>query len=290
MNAQGIVIAKGERRYLDSNSRAYKDFLSKLAVDVAKAAEGSVIDRLQRIYDEIYIDEVQDLTGSDLDVLELLLKSACELRMVGDLRQSLLSTNPKDRRHPQYRGLGMLKWFEEQERQGRLGVSHASETWRSVQEVADFSDTIFASALGFPPTLSKQTAVSEHDGVFVIGVEHIGDYIAAFSPICLRERVSTRVPEGIAAVNFGQAKGLTHERVVIFPTDSVKKFLYKGTALPERSAFGLYVGVTRAVHSVAFVLDKPEKSRLMRWVPDGQLALKVAIPHSLFESAPATAY
>ncbi|WP_157187297.1 ATP-dependent helicase [Nocardia vinacea] len=283
-NARGIVVVSGVDRFLDSNSRAYKMFLSKLAVDIADAAEGSVIARLERIYDEIYIDEVQDLVGYDLDIVESLLKSTSVIHLVGDLRQSLISTNPNDPRLPEYRGLRMRGWFEEQAELGHLRIENSSDTWRSVQAIATFSDSIFDSAEKFPPTISKQTATSDHEGVFAISEDHVREYIDTFNPVCLRERVSTPMPDGVVAVNFGLAKGLTHDRVLIFPTGSIKKFLYKGDPLKERSACGLYVGVTRAIHSVAFVLDRPEKASLRIWTPSDQLALKISIPQDFQES------
>jgi superfamily I DNA/RNA helicase len=36
---------------------------------------GAVIHRLENIYNYIYIDEVQDLSGYDLDLIELLFRS-----------------------------------------------------------------------------------------------------------------------------------------------------------------------------------------------------------------------
>lgn len=264
----GIVVASGEDRYLDSDSRAYKRFLSKLAIDVAEAAGGTVITRLQRMYDEIYVDEVQDMTGYDLDVLEQLLGSTSTVRLVGDIRQSVFDTNPQDPRLPQFRGLGMLGWFKQQEAAGRLQIEFSSNTWRSVQAVATFADTIFDPSFGFAATISKQSASSAHDGVFAIAPVHVAAYMDAYSPIRLRERVTTPTPDGIDATNFGISKGLTHERVLIFPTGSMKTFLTKGTLLAPKSACGLYVGVTRAVYSVAFVMDKPEKSTLTVWTPD----------------------
>ncbi len=264
-NRYGVVIASGAERFLDGESRAYKLFLSKLAVDVASAAEGTVVSRLQRMYDEIYIDEVQDLTGYDLDVLELLLQSTSTIRLVGDIRQSVFDTNPRDPKYPQFRGIKMLDWFKQQEEAGRLEIRHSSETWRSVQEVASFSDLIFDAALAFPATASRQTATSDHDGVFAIAPEHLAEYTAQFNPACLRQAVTTAIPDGLDAVNFGISKGLTLHRVLIFPTGPMKQFLIKGTPLAPKTACGLYVGVTRAVHSVTFVLNHPEKTSLTVW-------------------------
>jgi DNA helicase-2/ATP-dependent DNA helicase PcrA len=264
----GVVIATGAPRFLDSESRAYRRFLSKLAVDVAEAAEGTVITRLQRIYDEIYVDEVQDMTGYDLDVLEQLVKSTSAVHLVGDIRQSLFDTNPQDPRHKKYRGLKMIDWFRLQEKKKRLHVKYSSTTWRSVQSIATFADSLFDPSWGFEATVSEQTASSDHDGVFALAPEHVDAYLDLYEPVCLRQKVTTPVPEGVDATNFGISKGLTHERVLIFPTGAMRTFLKKGTLLAPMSACGLYVGVTRAVLSVAFAMDKPEKSGLTVWQSD----------------------
>jgi DNA helicase-2/ATP-dependent DNA helicase PcrA len=88
-----------------------------------------------------------------------------------------------------------------------------------------------------------------------------------YQPVCLRQTVKTATPADIEARNFGVSKGLTHERVLIYTTNPMRKFLTKGTLLADKSACGLYVGVTRAVFSVAFVMEKPEKSVLPVWTP-----------------------
>lgn len=110
--------AKGPRRFLDSTGRAFRIHLSRLAVDVANASKGLAIDRLSRIYSEIHIDEVQDLTGCDLRILEMLMKSTTDLFMVGDVRQSVYDTNPHDPNLKQYRGVKMLDWFTKHQELG----------------------------------------------------------------------------------------------------------------------------------------------------------------------------
>lgn len=263
----GVDYTKGAARYLDGGSRAYKRYLSKLAVDVAAASDGSVIDRLEHIYDEIHIDEVQDLTGYDLDVIQALLTSKIDIRLVGDVRQSTFNTNPQDPRHKQYRELKMLDWFALQKSRGRLEIVHSNETWRSNQQIADFSDTIFPAS-GFPPTLSKQTATSDHDGLFVVRPEHVDAYIARHKPLCLRPTRSTRTPDHVDPTNFGLAMGLTCNRVLIFPSQPIKDFIKTAKPLAGKSACGFYVAVTRAIHSVAFVMDGCKGSHVVEWTPD----------------------
>lgn len=196
-----------------------------------------------------------------------MLQTTSLIHMVGDLRQSVFNTNPQDPRDKEYRGLGMLDWFKAQEAAGLLELRHASTTWRSVQAVASFSDTIFNPNLNFPQTSSAQDKTSGHDGVFAVAHEHVDAYLKEYRPVCLRQLVTTPVPDGVVASNFGISKGLTHDRVLIFPTAPVLKFLTKGTLLSDKSACGLYVGVTRAIYSVAFVVPNPKICSLTVWTP-----------------------
>jgi DNA helicase-2/ATP-dependent DNA helicase PcrA len=264
-NSRNIVIATGEDRYFDSASRAYGRFLSKLAYDVAEASSGQIIRRLEQMYDEIYIDEVQDLTGYDLDILELLLRSNITIKMVGDVRQSLINTNHSDPKNAKYKGMGMLLWFARMETMNLLTMLNEAETWRSNQAIATFSDSIFGVAYGFLPTVSRQSDTSGHDGVFAVSPQSVAKYLKAFAPTALRASRATDIPSGLAATNFGQSKGATYDRVIIFPTGSINKFLVSKVPLAEKSAFGLYVAVTRAKYSVAFVYPKPSATGLVEW-------------------------
>ena len=57
-------------------------------------------------------------------------------------------------------------------------------------------------------------------------------------------------------MNFGEAKGLTFDRVLIFPHGGGKKWLSTGKLTHiEKSAAKMYVGTTRARFSVAFVFE-----------------------------------
>lgn len=180
--------ASGVSRFFDPTGRAYRLHLSKLAHDVSQASGGAVIDRLSHIYNEIYIDEVQDLTGCDLHIVKQIMDSAAiDVHMVGDVRQSVFDTNPEDPNLRQYRGVKMLDWFALHENTGHLVVHHNHETWRANQAIADFSDTLFSAEFSFASTVSKQLEITGHDGVFAITAADVPEYIEVFQPQALRE-------------------------------------------------------------------------------------------------------
>ncbi|MEJ1191877.1 UvrD-helicase domain-containing protein [Pseudarthrobacter sp. CCNWLW207] len=258
--------ATGVTRYFDAGGRAYKLHLSKLALDVLKKSAGSVTDRISHIYDEIYIDEVQDLTGCDLHILEQLMRAqSTDLHMVGDVRQSVFDTNPEDPNLRKYRGVAMLNWFALYEKTGLLDVSQKVETWRSNQAIADFSDHVFPAEFTFASTVSRQDATTGHDGVFAITAADLPSYMRQFQPQPLRESKTIARSSNLPFRNFGKVKGLTFDRVLIYPTGPITKYLTDGTELKPKTACGLYVAVTRAKHSVAFVVPNPTATGLTPW-------------------------
>jgi DNA helicase II / ATP-dependent DNA helicase PcrA len=54
--------------YLNGNNQIDKDRISDFAFECFKRNGNKVINRLEEIYDYIFIDEVQDMSGYDLDI------------------------------------------------------------------------------------------------------------------------------------------------------------------------------------------------------------------------------
>lgn len=248
--------AKGAERFFDRDGRAYMLHLSKLAHDVATASNGSAVDRLEHIYDEVFVDEVQDLGGWDLEVVELLLKSRLTVTMVGDMRQALLSTNIRDPKNAQYRKEKILDWFRLMERRERLTIEQAPTTYRSSQIIANLSDSIFDPNLGYVRTVSASTEASEHAGLFTVRESDAIEYVHRFGALCLRHSKAVAKHLDLPFITFGVAKGRTVDHVLIYPTAKTLKFLTDGVPLEGLAACAFYVGVTRAKHSVAFITDE----------------------------------
>jgi len=227
-----------------------------------------MIDRLSHIYDEVYIDEVQDLTGCDLHILEqLMIEPRLDRFMVGDVRQSVFDTNPQDPNLRKYRGVKMLNWFDLHRRSGLIRVLEKAQTWRSNALIAEFSDSLFPKEFSFEPTISKQVETTGHDGVFALSETAVSAYLNQYSPQPLRATSSTARSIDLDFENFGKVKGLTFDRVLIYPTKPVIEFLTTGAELAPKAACGLYVAVTRARYSVAFVTPNPSATALAPYSP-----------------------
>lgn len=259
--------ASGIRRFLDSNGAVYSCELGRLAHELVAASRGALVRRLECIYDEILIDEVQDLSAHDWEIVDVLLDSSLDVRMVGDIRQSVLATNPRSQKNKRYAYAETINWFREREARGVLKIAESVTTWRCHPQIAAFSDTIFDRGWSFPVTESRNETVTGHDGVFLVLSEHINEYIDKFKPQCLRSTANSGKAFDLDYLNFKLAKGVTRERVLILPTDGIIKFLRAGTYLAPVPAASFYVAVTRATQSVAIVIDNPGSSTLPYWQP-----------------------
>lgn len=256
----------GEARYFSSNGSIYRESLPELAVKVAEAAQGKIEYRLSRIYDEIIIDEVQDIGRKSLDILARLLDfTSLRLVMVGDVRQSLLDSDLMSSRNKNADRLQLLTWYRDHERSERLTIEEMTTTLRSNQVIASFSDAIFPAELGFAPTTSANKEITGHDGVFLVHEAHLNDYIQRYGAVPLRgSAASGKHLNHLGFTNIGQVKGLTYDRVIIFPTQPMLDLISTGKAMAEKSACSFYVAVTRARASVAIIVDSKRLTKRLQ--------------------------
>lgn len=232
--------------FFDSNRDIYRDGVSDFAVLANIKTGGSVIRRLQRAYDQILIDEVQDLTGYDLDFLELLLRSKIQITAVGDPRQFMLRTTNAIK-NGKYCGVGIIEWFREREAVCRL--EEQSYSYRCRKEICEFADGLFP---GMPATESRNTDENDHVGIFVIGASQMVDYIEQYAPTVLTYD-KTKDTQGFPGVNIGLSKGSTHDRVLIIPSGTMLQYVKDRDLAKFKEPEKLYVAVTRARFSATFV-------------------------------------
>ena len=243
-----------ERHYFTKALKIYSDKLSKFVFRCNEKSGGSVVDRISRIYSHIYIDEVQDLAGYDLELLKLLFACNSAILLVGDPRQGTYSTNsaPKNK---QFKKAKVINYFF-QDKSININTDQTSllTNYRCNKPICDLSNKLFAD---FQATTSGNNTVTEHDGVFFIKEKDIETYLQKFQALQLRDSKKKEVNESYRVMNFGEAKGLSFDRVLIYPTKPFLDWLKdSNTQLAETSRSKFYVAITRARHSVAIVNDK----------------------------------
>lgn len=247
------------QHYFTNDNRIYTDKIAKFVVRANERSNGNVIDRISRIYPNIFIDEVQDLAGYDLEIVRLLFHGSSSVICVGDPRQVTYYTH-LEKKHQAYKH-GMVKQYVEKECYKADGIvideNSLSYSHRNNKDICDFSFRIYPEYPRVQPCQCEKCHPSdvEHQGIYVVKHSDLERYLSLYRPIQLRYNVKTRTQAGFSSYNFGQSKGKTYNRVIIYPTsDMVKWLIDNQTDLAEETRAKLYVAVTRARYSVAFVI------------------------------------
>lgn len=94
-------------------------------------------------------------------------------------------------------------------------------------------------------------------------------YLCIFGPIQLRYWRKTPVSDSAAVMNFSDSKGLTFERVLIYPTEGFAEWLKdQAQVLKPDVRAKHYVALTRARSSAGIVVDdKINIPTMMVWTP-----------------------
>jgi DNA helicase-2/ATP-dependent DNA helicase PcrA len=251
--------------YFSRGQKIYSDKLSKFVVNLSKKDNGNSINRLSKIFDLVLIDEVQDLAGYDLDVIKLLMKNMQDVIMVGDPRQVTYLTHHSSK-YAKYRN-GNIEVFltEKCNRLIKKNIDKTSllNSHRNNNLIANYGSKLYPQ---FPVT-SSCTCCSNyttgHDGIFIIQKKDVSKYLELYKPVQLKWNNKVKVDNNYKSKNFGESKGLSFDRVLIYPTGDMKKWIVDQTfELKDEARAKFYVGITRARYSVAIVYDYKDGENL----------------------------
>ena len=248
--------------YFSKNLKLYSDKISKFIIETNIKTSGKVFERLEKIYSNIFIDEVQDLAGYDYDLLSHLFKLHSNVILVGDPRQVTYLTHPT-RKYAKYSDGNLKKFIEEEINKKEticyvdtetLNISH-----RNNQIICDYSSLLY-------PELSTPNACEccrnksiDHQGIFLVHPNHIDTYIKEYNPIQIRWNRSTMVSNLTDSINMGESKGLTFGRTLIYPTKDMIKWIQNNKVqLKNETRAKFYVSLTRAKYSTAIVYEYDE--------------------------------
>ena len=250
------------RYFFAGGDLIYTDKIAKFAIRCEEASGQRVTGRLRRVYTDLFIDECQDLAGWDWNWIELLLKSGIRITLVGDPRQSILSTNLASK-NKQFRRAGVTVLLEKWKDRGLCEIETWSVTRRCNRPICEFTNLLWPEMDEMTPLADVRTG---HDGVFLVAESAVDQYIRRFQPQVLRRQKKKKAPAyELAGMNFGVAKGMECDRVLIVPTEAIRKFLKTGDLKHLNEKDRLHVAVTRARHSVAFVFEGSSPIVSDRW-------------------------
>lgn len=239
--------------YFTNTQKIYSDKLSKFVIKCNEVSKNAVMDRLARIYTYIFIDEVQDLAGYDLDFLKLLFASKINTLLVGDPRQGTYSTN-NTLKNKKFQKSKIVYFFEDNSMQIEKDETSLVTNHRCIPSICDFSNRLFPD---LPCTTSGNiNGHLEHVGIFLVRTKDVPGYLVKFRPAQLIYNRKTSVDESYFVRTFGDSKGLSFDRVLIYPTGPIVKWLKDNKAdLAPTSRSKFYVAITRARYSVGIVYD-----------------------------------
>lgn len=249
-----------EQHYFTSTDKIYSDRLPKFVVKSNDASNGEVINRISRIYQHIFIDEIQDMAGYDLEILKLLFQSASNVLLVGDPRQVTYLTH-HEKKFNKYQD-GKIKEFivDECKKKIPYEIDETSlcSSHRNNKLICDYSSKLFDAAQfkAIEPCTCEECRnyKVESEGVFLVREKDVHQYLIDFEPVQLRWNYTREVNTEYAFYNFGESKGKTFGRVIIYPTAEMEKWVYNNkTKLKYSTRAKLYVAITRARFSVAII-------------------------------------
>jgi superfamily I DNA/RNA helicase len=237
------------RRYFSGKQQLVKkDSASELAVYLNKQSLGSVISRLEKVYSHIYIDEMQDMAGHDLSIVEMLFDSRLDVICVGDNKQATYSTH-NARKNKRKAGRNLWEFCADKQKDGVATIEENMVSRRFNSNICAFANAVYPNAKNITTSMTKTTG---HDGVFIIERSDMEQYLEHYNPVVLKYDRRTDVG-GVPSYNYGECKGMTFDRVLLYPTKPLTGFL-AGKELTSQERY--YVAVTRPRYSLAIVVDK----------------------------------
>lgn len=254
------ITAANWRYYYDSLGRLYYERLAQFSNVILEASDGVIIDRLQKIYTTILIDEIQDMGGYDLKIIEAIYRSNLNLVVVGDHRQATYSTNSGPFLS-RYRGVNIFNFFTEVLK--HLEFESLDVCHRCPQIVCDLANTLYSDL----NMKSIKKVDNEDVGTYLVSMDNVSKFIEHYKPTVLYYNITSlnkfisKLDEDInfESITFGKSKGLSYENVLILPTKEMENHILKGRHKMSDSVIAqFYVAITRSKNNVAILSEKKQ--------------------------------
>lgn len=250
--------------YLNSAGDIRKDDTSGLAYVCIQHSDGRVLERLESIYSCIFIDELQDYAGWDLELFKILFKSSIKITCVGDYKQATFRTNSSTKNR-QYRDDKIKDFFTDLSKKNICTLEFNNETRRFGDDICSYANTIFKDdvASQLVPNYEVLDRREENTGIYLIDNKYLFKYCSYYKPVILRYNVDSKINfnHNCRVYNYGASKGATFNRTVVVPVRTVLPFVLEEkeiTSAQTKAKF--YVACTRARYSVVFAVDNPKET------------------------------
>lgn len=250
--------------YSSKDGRLYSDRLPKLVVRIGQTSKKRSYKRISALFPHIYIDEVQDLSGYDLEIVKALFATTSTITLVGDPRQYVFSTH-REPKHKKYKD-GNIREFIEKECSKGIGRCTIDDTTLNISHrnshlICNFSSLIYNGeyAAVQPCVCQECEALRRDSEIKAISTTEAQELLQNIDMIVqLRyDKNSPLLSLKHRVLNMGISKGLTFDTVMIYPTKDMKLWLQSPAhVLKQTTKAKLYIAITRARRNVYFVFDE----------------------------------
>ena len=238
--------AKYYARYIDSSRRLYSNRIAKLlevenVLDVLKV-------RLEKYYDQILIDEVQDFAGNDFNLLKTIVKANVRIVCVGDFYQHTFDTS-RDGAVNKNLHADYDKYKDAFKSMGySVDDETLSKSYRCGPSVCGF----VTSELG----ISIESHRSDETDIYIVKDQEIADDIFKDNGI-VKLFYKESYKYDCNSNNWGNTKGEDkYNDVCVVLNKTTHKIFEKLEGLVPQTKNKLYVAVTRTKKDLYFVPDE----------------------------------
>ncbi len=251
----GKFISKNKKEYYLKDGVIFSDKISNLAYRTISKNKQTLV-RLKLLFDYIFIDEFQDFSGFDLDIIKEFSYESFPMIIVCDPRQHTFSTH-YDCKNKKY-NCEPLKFVQEKCNEAfQIDDKTLNGSYRCPNNTIMYASKIF-------PEYSESHSLKKYqngDGIIFIPKSKIDVFLMEnFDCLQLRYNKNEKVREDYPVLTFGKSKGLTVENVLIYPTINMLQAIRESNfkILEAKTKSNLYVALTRAKHKTAIVVSDEE--------------------------------
>lgn len=248
---------QGRKKYAKMTHDAFymtdkKYFYSnRLSFHIENNILDDVKNRIEKYFDELFIDEIQDIAGRDFNFLENIMTVNVNMIFVGDFYQHTFDTS-RDGNVNKNLFADKTKY---ETRFKKRGILIDNTTLRNSWRCSENTCRYIRDNLGI--SISSNRADSDNTAIEYITDKSTIDSIYNDAKIT-KFHYSDSAKFGIHHKNWGDSKGEDHHKdicVVLNKTTADKLSFGKLVELPNQTKNKLYVAITRA-HGNVFLVDE----------------------------------
>lgn len=246
-----IFISSNRKEYYLKDKEIYSDKIANLAYKTIEA-KPETIRRLKLLFDYIFIDEFQDFSGYDLDIVKKLSDNKISIEIVCDPRQHTFSTH-YDTKNKKYNYAPLDFINNECKSTFVIDDTTLNGSYRCPHNTIKYASEIF-------PEYSSSSSLKPYengDGIWFIQESQVNSFLQNnVNCLQLRDSKKRNVSNDYIVTTFGKSKGLTVENSLIYPTKSMLFAILKSDfqSLKPSTKSDLYVALTRAKHKTGIVV------------------------------------